>query len=1449
MSSSRLILPCLGPLIVGTMAAQTTADLVVVEARVGQNILGSVPSAATVASSRTSLQANGSWPDINYASTSQTNWAPQGHLDRLRVMCRAYAHPNDSLYQDASLLADILKAYDWWIADDPQSTNWWYNQISVPQALGECMVLIKEQLSASRKSSGQAVIQRAYIARTTNYGTNTGQNRVDRAIAGIYRGVVSGSTSITADAFLAISDTILVTTSEGIQRDGSFFQHGAQLYNQGYGSLFISNTLKWAAVGAGTGFAFSENQRRILADYLLDGTRWMNRGQVIDYTASGRGISRKYQSTNAAGLAGLATTTAAVFPGYRSAELDALRASINAANATGSADTVLSHTGAKHFWRGDFTAWHRPAGYASVKISSTRTLQPESGNGEGLKNYHLGDGVNLILRTGNEYDDIMPVWNWRKLPGTTVEQGTYSLEPSSDWGVAGTSTYAGGISDGTHAATAFRYSRRNVAAKKAWFFFDSGFVALGADIDAPSSTAEVETTLNQSLLNGAVTYSTGGAPQTLATGTSTLAGLRWVHHDGIGYFFNEAPASASLQATSQSGNWQSINDGYDTTSVSKNVFALSVRHGTAFSNKSYAYTVVPGLAAAEMADYESSLAIVRNDATAQAVDHAAVGLTQAAFYAAGSITWDGRSLAANTPGMAQWERSANAIRFAASTPEAKATTIQLTATAPPGGSWFDAFGTQTVTSIGLPGGDLAGSTAGVQITNDGGADPRIRFEGSGGLTSLACAFQAPITFPGNTELSSDAASLSFTGALAGSASLLKTGGASLQLSGTNSYTGATIIRGGDVTLANDSSAATGGWDIGPDAAAPATVDFLAGSKVSVAGGKRIRIGNDISTGTAAQLLNVAGEVVNHGSLHVGRPGTLNLKSGGNWSQLGAAKVAARGGYTSSFTVESGGLLTYDGPSSFDLEPGSAGGNANVTVAGGTLTTSRAFSNPVSGGTASAVISLHSGGTLKLASDLTDLATGFPILFRLGTGGGKVNTDGHDAAIHDVISDIAGQSGDLTKTGSGQLTLTESNTYSGGTTVSSGGGTLIATRPEALGSGPLSVPKSGTASGTLALAFDGTGTVTNPFTGFNSTTFAGDATVPTIHHLSGDAAITSDLTISGMGGNGLYVRSDGQRLKLAGTIRHTVGTIRQLGLGGSGEGIVSGAILSGTGGMGLVKDGSGIWTLSSANTYNSRTTINAGILRLDGAGTPGSAEILINPEGILDFHQSGVLTLPNDLAGAGTLIQSGSGRTVLSGVSTRTGVTHILAGTLALTAASLPDAAGVKIAATGTLELAHSATDTIATLEIGGIPQPAGLWGAPGSGATYESPCITGNGRLLVQSDPFTLWLDAHPSLTERSEDGDDDGDGWPNLLEHALGLDPLVADPRPLTRFENGMLSMQFLRPAIPSGVTVIPEWSEDLEAWHTGGVESDVSTAPVIQVRVPSGTFQRFLRLRATRP
>lgn len=616
-----------------------TADMDLVKSRIRLALSTGLASSSTIGEHQASLQADGTWPDINYASTAQTNWPPRTHLDRIRSMAKAYVW--GSLQGNATLRDDIFRAYDAWISRDPQSTNWWYQSINTPQYLGEILILMEPELSPARRTSGLSLVARSYVPRATNSGTNTGANRVDRAYPSMMRGLLSQDAALTSESFLAIGDTILTnsaqTFAEGIQADGAFQQHGAQLYVAGYGYGYVQGVLKYASYGADTAFGYDNRQKRILLDHLVDGCQWFVRGNSIDHTAAGRGLTRAGGAANATGYDAMLANAVSISGGYRVLELQAFRDRINDAAATGSASASGALIGNRHFWRSDFMAHHRPEFCISVKTSSTRTLQPESGNGEGLKNLHLADGVTLIQRTGNEYDDIMPVWDWRRLPGTTTEQGTYSLKPSTDWGMAGNSTHAGGVSDGMDGAAVFQYNRLGVAAKKSWFFFGDVMVALGADINSATSTQPVVTTLNQCLLSGGVNYRNGGSTTTL-TGSATPGALNWVHHANTGYFFPTTAANATVAATSQSGTWQSINSSQSAASVTKDVFSLQVSHGSAFTGGSYAYLVAPGIPLANMADFPvSNYRILGNNASAQAVHDAAENKTIANIWAPGSI--------------------------------------------------------------------------------------------------------------------------------------------------------------------------------------------------------------------------------------------------------------------------------------------------------------------------------------------------------------------------------------------------------------------------------------------------------------------------------------------------------------------------------------------------------------------------------------------------------------------------------------------------------------------------------------------------------------------------------------------------------------------------------------------------------------------------------------------
>ncbi|MCL9173409.1 fibronectin-binding autotransporter adhesin ShdA [Salmonella enterica subsp. enterica serovar Enteritidis] len=350
------------------------------------------------------------------------------------------------------------------------------------------------------------------------------------------------------------------------------------------------------------------------------------------------------------------------------------------------------------------------------------------------------------------------------------------------------------------------------------------------------------------------------------------------------------------------------------------------------------------------------------------------------------------------------------------------------------------------------------------------------------------------------------------------------------------------------------------------------------------------------------------------------------------------------------------------------------------------------------------------------------------------GSGDIDNSGVLKVGEGELENILSGSGSLVKTGTGELTLSGDNSYSGGTTIT--GGTLMADHADSLGSGDIDnsgVLKVGegdlenTLSGSGSLVKTGTGELTlsggNDYSG-GTTIIGGTLTADHADSLgSGDIDNSGVLQVgegelkNTLSGSGSLVKTGTGELTLSGDNTYSGGTTisdgtliaASVNALGSGDIDNSGVLKVGEGelkntlfGSGsLVKTGTGVLTLSGDNTYSGGTTISDGTLIADHADSLGSGDI--DNSGVLKVGEG---ELKNTLSGSGSLVKTGTGVLTLSGDNkTYSGDTTIADGTLiaanvnALGSGNIDNSGTLMLDANGAFELANVTTHSGATTAL------------------------------------------------------------------------------------------------------------------------------------------------------
>lgn len=659
------------------------------------------------------LDAEGRFPDIDYTGLE----GYQDHLERTSVMVQVYYQDVGRLSGNADLYAAAVLALDRWLTDDYIDSNWWWTYIGFPTRLVPLTSLIAQDLRDSDPSAYTKLIDyhyrvHEYFLRNPHGG---GANLADMGYAAAVGAIADGNTTkltdIVDNSFAEVIRYIPYNSNaDGVRIDGTIFSHGPQLYNATYGREFLNSSILGIALLKDTPWDQGEEAVHFIEDQLLNGIRAMSYGDWMDYNTMGRAISRKNSHQIANGFVNIIETLLTLDPEYPE-ELQHLLERIDR-------DAATTHEGAHgvhEFYYGDFLTWVTENFYTSIRMISERTSYNESGNGEGLYNAHFGDGINLTLVHGDEYDKMSVLWDYERLPGLTAENNG-TVTRLNSWADYGKAAYAGSASTESLAVSAMRLDHDRLTGWKSWFVVPEGVVALGSGINAPRSNQPVLTTINETIYEDAIRYGFGAEEVgTVESGENvTLNGNAWVWHRDIGYLLLDEEGSAKVEAEFRSGDWSEI--GTSSGRVEGDVMSLYFDHEIRPQNAGYAYMTLPatGVEQTKLAASDIPMEILRRDNQVHAVRMKSDGTVLVAFLQGGErvALTEGVELGASEPVLAIVRKVAGHYHLTVSDPRHELDTVTLTLNGELEGpaAVYESADESSTLSFELPGGDRTGSS-------------------------------------------------------------------------------------------------------------------------------------------------------------------------------------------------------------------------------------------------------------------------------------------------------------------------------------------------------------------------------------------------------------------------------------------------------------------------------------------------------------------------------------------------------------------------------------------------------------------------------------------------------------------------------------------------------------------------------------------------------------------
>ena len=605
------------------------------------------------------IQEDGAFGDVDYKATSSaangTAWSPYLALDRLQAITVAYHKEGNALYHDEEVINKLNKAIVYWGKMNPSSSNWWENQIGVQLRFSRIALFMESIVS---KDAMDIMLNKLLEKTPVKYGT--GQNNLWFDQNYVYYAIITenGTKHTNSTGFKKLDLKELVddylsyclvvqtddNTAEAVQVDNSFYMHGRQFYSNGYGMSMFRDMSFWIYMLRETSYAFEQDVIDLMADYMIDGTSWTIRGDIMELYLGYRPYDYDVGYDNYA--------AEYIDPLKRMIESDPDRTDEYQAildNIQGK-NTANGKNGNYYMWRSGYASHMRDGYGVNIKMDSNQIIGGEwRGSWSGYDKdggqliYWTSSAASTITVDGDEYTNVYPTYDWAHCPGTTT-----AARIVQDYANAGRfkngTEHTIGVSNGKYGNTAYDMNKKGTQVKKGYFFFDDEFVALGSGINSTEGV-NIHTTLNQC---EAEDVNVGG--QSVAEGTKEqIYNTNWLYNGKVGYVFLEntdVVVSNSVQ-TNNPSLWDEAKK-----NETPATFTAYLDHGLKPSNDSYAYIVVPNTTAGAVSQYAGNtpVTVIANNEKVQAVRHDGLKQTQINFYQAGSLEYkDGYIITVDQP--------------------------------------------------------------------------------------------------------------------------------------------------------------------------------------------------------------------------------------------------------------------------------------------------------------------------------------------------------------------------------------------------------------------------------------------------------------------------------------------------------------------------------------------------------------------------------------------------------------------------------------------------------------------------------------------------------------------------------------------------------------------------------------------------------------------------------